>query len=270
MNTTASKEKNADYETISEAMNALQKKGYTTDFSILKERDCLLCKSIDKQLSSDDFEIDEIFRFEGDTDPGDEMILYAISSAKYGVKGLVADAYGVYSGNTNSRLVAKLKKHVEADYLKGNPQKRSKALQPLSREHHYGLLLCWKIREGFKKDVDYMRIKNYADWFWLNYLSPHFEEEEKYIYPILETANPLLQKANAEHRKIRSLFHEEISIIASLKLIAAELDTHIRFEERILFNAIQQAASAEKLAGFGKHHKGVPEKETWSDSFWVN
>ncbi|WP_241739476.1 hypothetical protein [Aestuariibaculum marinum] len=31
------------------------------------------------------------------------------------------------------------------------PLKRHKALQPLSREHHYGLLLTWKIRTGFKK-----------------------------------------------------------------------------------------------------------------------
>ena len=33
------------------------------------------------------------------------------------------------------------------------PQKRHKALQPLSREHHHGLLLSWKIRTGFSKDI---------------------------------------------------------------------------------------------------------------------
>lgn len=39
------------------------------------------------------------------------------------------------------------------------PIKRHPSLQPLSREHHYGLLLSWKIREGFKREVPPERIK---------------------------------------------------------------------------------------------------------------
>ena len=35
--------------------------------------------------------------------------------------------------------------------MQHKPQKRHKALQPLSREHHHGLLLSWKIRSGFNK-----------------------------------------------------------------------------------------------------------------------
>lgn len=38
--------------------------------------------------------------------------------------------------------------------------KRTKALQPLSRDHHHGLLLCWKIRQGIKLNVEPERIKN--------------------------------------------------------------------------------------------------------------
>jgi len=44
--------------------------------------------------------------------------------------------------------------------MKTVPIKRSIALQPLSREHHHGLLLCWKIRTGLKKGIDIDRIKN--------------------------------------------------------------------------------------------------------------
>ncbi len=39
------------------------------------------------------------------------------------------------------------------------PIKRSVALKPLSREHHHGLLLSWKIREGFNRNVEIERIK---------------------------------------------------------------------------------------------------------------
>ena len=33
------------------------------------------------------------------------------------------------------------------------PIKRSEYLKPLSRDHHQGLLLCWKIRTGLKKGI---------------------------------------------------------------------------------------------------------------------
>jgi hypothetical protein len=45
------------------------------------------------------------------------------------------------------------------------PLKRHAALQPLSREHHHGLLLGWKIRTGLSNGAPLERIKAYADWF---------------------------------------------------------------------------------------------------------
>lgn len=96
------------YQTVSEAMNELAKRGYTTDFSILIEKECLVCNQTAQQLDPDEFEIDEIYRFEGNTDPGDEMIVYAISSIKHTLKGIVVNAYGVYSDSSVSKIVAKL------------------------------------------------------------------------------------------------------------------------------------------------------------------
>jgi len=40
-----------------------------------------------------------------------------------------------------------------------NPIKRNEALKPLSRDHHHGLLLCWKIRQGIKLNIEPERIK---------------------------------------------------------------------------------------------------------------
>ncbi len=42
------------------------------------------------------------------------------------------------------------------------PQKRHIALQPLSREHHQGLLLSWKIRKGLSRKIEFDRIQNYV------------------------------------------------------------------------------------------------------------
>ena len=104
--------KTYNYDTVSEAVNDLIKRGYTTDFSINVKKECLVCAAIPEPLSPDEFEIDEVYRFEGETDPGDEMIVYAISSTKHNLKGVVVNAYGIYSDSATSKIVERLKKHV--------------------------------------------------------------------------------------------------------------------------------------------------------------
>tara|TARA_R110002049_G_scaffold189489_2_gene357857 strand:+ start:303 stop:626 length:324 start_codon:yes stop_codon:yes gene_type:complete len=99
------------YDTVTEAMAALKKLGYTIDFSILTDKECLICHLTATELSPDDFEIDHFYRFEGDSDPGDEMIVYAISSTKNDLKGVVVNAYGIYSDNEASVIVKKLNMH---------------------------------------------------------------------------------------------------------------------------------------------------------------
>lgn len=101
------------YDTLSEAINDLIKNGYTIDFSISELDDCIVCKRTSLQLAEDEFEIDEVFRFEGMNDPGDSSILYAISSSKHHVKGLLVNAYGVYASDKAAKIVEKLHKHKE-------------------------------------------------------------------------------------------------------------------------------------------------------------
>ena len=100
--------KRKNYDTVTEAMADLKKLGYTIDFSILTEEECLICHSTATELSPEDFEIDQFYRFEGESDPGDQMIVYAISSNKNNVKGVVVNAYGIYADNESSAIVKKL------------------------------------------------------------------------------------------------------------------------------------------------------------------
>src|SRR5690606_32827540 len=92
------------------------------------------------------------------------------------------------------------------------PLKRHKALQPFSREHHHGLLLSWKIRSGLSKNIELERIKTYADCFFKNQLVPHFELEEKYIFPLLDSDHELIKRALAEHRRLTRLFADTQNI----------------------------------------------------------
>jgi len=64
------------YDTLTEAINALRKEGYVADLN-LKQNGIEFQKRIHEPS---EFKIDKIFRFEDNTDPSDQAVLYAISS----------------------------------------------------------------------------------------------------------------------------------------------------------------------------------------------
>ncbi|WP_431135189.1 hemerythrin domain-containing protein [Psychroserpens mesophilus] len=149
------------------------------------------------------------------------------------------------------------------------PQKRHKALQPLSREHHHGLLLSWKIRTGFNKNIEPERMRTYANWFFENHLIPHFEIEEAHIFPILKPDHELIKRALAEHRRLKRLFSETENDTKTLSKIEEELEKHIRFEERVLFPEIQKVATETQLKQIEIIHQ--PEErfeDKLDDEFW--
>ena len=94
-----------NYDSLIQAIDDLKKRGYVEDFEI--KPDGLQCNRLDLWLTPEDFIIEEFYRFEGDSNPDDSSIIYAISS-KEGVKGTIADAYGAYAENINTRLAEKL------------------------------------------------------------------------------------------------------------------------------------------------------------------
>ncbi|MFA7446357.1 MAG: hemerythrin domain-containing protein [Flavobacteriaceae bacterium] len=149
------------------------------------------------------------------------------------------------------------------------PIKRHEALKPFSRDHHHGLLLCWKIREGFKRNIEPQRIKKYTDWFWETHLAQHFQEEEKILFPLLPQESDKIKKATAEHRRLKRLFENTTEIVKSLNRIEEELESHIRFEERDLFNEIQKTATTEQLQRIENLHKDN-FCDNWVDEFWKN
>ncbi len=96
------------YDSLSLAVNDLIKRGYTTDFLLQAEKECLICNNSSLELSPEEFVIDEIYRFEGMTDPSDESIVFAISSDKHNVKGIVINSYGADFSYRSSKLVEHL------------------------------------------------------------------------------------------------------------------------------------------------------------------
>ncbi|WP_029035657.1 hemerythrin domain-containing protein [Salinimicrobium terrae] len=152
--------------------------------------------------------------------------------------------------------------------MEKKPIKRDKNIQPLSRDHHHTLLLCWKIRKGFSKGVAPNRMKTYSDWFFESHVLPHFKIEEKYLFPVLGEDHDMIKRALAEHRRLERLFKDEKDIVRSLSLIEEELELHVRYEERELFNEIQKQARPEQLEVILEVHKDERFQENTSDEFW--
>ena len=152
--------------------------------------------------------------------------------------------------------------------MTNQPIKRHLALQPLSRDHHHGLLFCWKIRSGVKRVIAVSRMKAHARWFWNTHLVSHFAEEEAVVFPILGKENELIQQALREHAELKKLFSQKEMDYKFLNYLQVALEKHIRFEERILFNQIQEVANADQLAAVEQHNMAEQEELVWQDEYW--
>lgn len=94
------------YDTLIEAIQDLKELGYTYDFNLMDSH--IHCKDISTNFGPDDFNVSAVFRFEGMSNPSDNSILYVIETLT-GIKGLLLDSYGVYSGEISDELLQKLK-----------------------------------------------------------------------------------------------------------------------------------------------------------------
>jgi L-asparaginase/Glu-tRNA(Gln) amidotransferase subunit D len=91
------------YATITEAIEKLREQGYTLDFN-LKENQF---KVGDQAYSADEFEIVDLYRYEGPSDPADESIVYALASPS-GVKGILVAGYGTTTDEASTETLKRL------------------------------------------------------------------------------------------------------------------------------------------------------------------
>ncbi len=94
------------YITLSEAIKALQKEGYTEDFNLCDAG--VENKSKKSIHGTTELHVLKYYRFEGMSNPDDNTILYVIETTT-GEKGLLVDACVMYAGNVSFDLIEKLK-----------------------------------------------------------------------------------------------------------------------------------------------------------------
>ncbi len=97
-------ERKNHYGTVSAALEQFKQQGFTIDFNL--EENCILFGT--EKFQADDFEIVDVYRYEGDSDPADEATVYAIES-KSGLKGVLVTGYGISSDTVSTELLKKLR-----------------------------------------------------------------------------------------------------------------------------------------------------------------
>lgn len=95
--------KQFNYGTVTEAVNTFKKQGFNIDFNLEEN---LLPRHVE-ELEAQNFRIVAIFRYEGNSDPADEAIVYAIESMS-GLKGTWVTGYGMYADVVSEQMLKKL------------------------------------------------------------------------------------------------------------------------------------------------------------------
>lgn len=155
------------------------------------------------------------------------------------------------------------------------PIKRSKHLLTLSKDHHAGLLFCWKIKEGLKRNIELYRIRKYINFFWEHHLKEHFQEEETLLF--VQIDDPLCQQGKTEHlmlkNRLQQLNYYENEAAEEYVLFAELLIKHIRFEERVLFPHLEAVLPLSVLSNIGEvlaQQNPAPFIEEYPDEFWIS
>lgn len=79
-------------ETVVEALTLLRSEGYETEFQLVDG--CLRSDHDDRACPSGDAVVERLYRFEGPSDPGDEMVVFALRDPETGRRGVLASGFG--------------------------------------------------------------------------------------------------------------------------------------------------------------------------------
>jgi len=157
-------EHNNRFRTLADAVNTLQRAGYTDEL-LLNEHGL---QKGGKPLDPADFRIDSFHRFEGPSDPADMSIVYAVSSERLGIKGLLIGAYGASAKGTTLLSFAGIGSET-LDFVADRSTVKQGKLTPgtripivaaeelVERMPDYVLLLVWNFADEILRQQDEYR-----------------------------------------------------------------------------------------------------------------
>ncbi|WP_129714243.1 hypothetical protein [Pedobacter sp. SYP-B3415] len=94
--------------TLSQVLERLRQKGYDNEIK-MSDHGRMQGVGLNKIYKPEDLKIIKNFRFEGDSDPADNSVIYLVEDNE-GTIGYILDAYGTYSDHAGSGFDDFLKK----------------------------------------------------------------------------------------------------------------------------------------------------------------
>lgn len=79
-------------ETVVDALRLLREDGYDIEFQLIDGH--LRCNEDDRACPASDAVVERLYRFEGPSDPGDEMVVFGLRDPASGRRGVLASAFG--------------------------------------------------------------------------------------------------------------------------------------------------------------------------------
>jgi hemerythrin-like domain-containing protein len=146
--------------------------------------------------------------------------------------------------------------------------KRSPELRDLSEQHHHGLVAARRLRLAAEGKTPLAEAIAQFQAAWRQEIQAHFQAEEAVLLPAFAGAappdDPLIVRTLTEHVALRRAVHEleranEEQQQRLVGEIGRKLEAHIRFEERVLFPAIEAALVGEALAELGRELQEQPQ-----------
>jgi hypothetical protein len=93
-------------EDLAHAVERLTRAGYRDDFRA--ERGGLRAVKAGRVYDPESLVIEEVVRFEGESDPDDEAVVFALSSGSYGTRGTYVVTYGTYVDPIDAEMMRRL------------------------------------------------------------------------------------------------------------------------------------------------------------------
>lgn len=100
-----SNDKTTDMNSLTACMQKVIRLGYDQSFKV--SAPCICIEGKETYYTPEQVKVTNFYRFEGESDPGDSAILYAIETTD-GVKGILIDAYGIYADENVSKFIRKV------------------------------------------------------------------------------------------------------------------------------------------------------------------
>lgn len=158
--------------------------------------------------------------------------------------------------------------------MEKKPIKRSEEFKAFSRDHHFGLLFCWKVKQGLEASVEPERLGSYVDYFWSCHLREHFLIEESVLFDRFQ--DPVCVQAKKEHctiiNQIEKIRGEKRESLEAYEVLVKILNKHIRYEERVVFPHLEQTLPVSSLNEITQHLNNEHKDDfidNYSDEFWV-